>query len=137
MDSHIKGCAVNGYGAISGQRGLRTLFGTTLAGTANQRVLLKTTGASVTTPLLIELLQIQKTAFNGTSPQVAIISTNLDGSGSANELVIADITPGQPFKSFLIYADKIYYVRYTAATGSPTAGEIFSLARVQGLGPTS
>lgn len=136
MDSHIKGPAVNGHGSYAGMRGLRTLFGTTLAGAGNRRLLLRTTGASATNPLLVELLQVQKTAFNGTAPQVAIVSENLDGTGAATERNIAAIVAGQSFDSRLIYVDKNYYVVYTLATGSPTTGEIFSMAKVAGLGPT-
>lgn len=104
---------------------------------AGDRILLKTIGASVTTPLLVELLEVLKTAFNGTSPVVSIFSTNLDGSGGTTEIAIADIVTDGPFETRLIYQDKIYYVRYTAATGVPTAGEIWSFARVASIGYTS
>jgi hypothetical protein len=136
MDSHIKGQAVNGYGAIRGVRGLRTTFGATLAGAANRRLLLKTTGASLATPLVVDLLQVQRVAFNGTAPEVAIVSENLDGSSPVTELAITNISANQPPKYVTITVDRAYYVQYTAATGSPTAGDIYSIAGVCGLGPT-
>lgn len=135
MDTHIKGPAVNGHGSLAGMRGLQTKYGVTASGAANRRLLLKTTGASITTPLLVLLLQVQKTAFNGTAPNVLLISENLDGSGTTTELNIAALSAGQAPKTYLIYADKNYYVQYTLPTGSPTAGEIWSMAWVQGLGP--
>jgi hypothetical protein len=137
MDSHIKGPAVNGYGAIAGQRGLHTKFGTTLAGAGNRRLLLKTQGAGAETPLIVELLQVQKTAFNGTAPEVAIVSENLDGSGAVTELAIANLAANQPPKYVTITVDRAYYVVYTAATGAPTAGDMYSFAKVSGMGPTS
>lgn len=137
MDTHIKGPAVNGHGSIAGMRGLQTKFGVTASGAANRRLLLRTQGASITTPLLVSLLQVQKTAFNGTAPNVLLISENLDGSGTTTELNIAALVAGQAPKTFLIYADKNYYVQYTLPTGSPTAGEIWSMAWVQGLGTTA
>lgn len=136
MDSHIKGPAVNGYGAVAGQRGLHTKFGVTAAGAGARRLLLKTLGAGVETPLIVELLQVQKTAFDGTAPEVAIVSENLDGSSTATELAITNISANQPPKYVTITVDRAYYVVYTAATGSPTAGEIYSFARVSGMGPT-
>lgn len=135
-DTHFKGPAVNGHGAVPGWRGLRTKFGTTLAGAGNRRLLLKTTGAKVDFPLMVQLLQVQKTAFNGTAPQVAIVSENLDGSGAVTELNIAALSANQPPKYITIFVDRAYYVVYTAPTGSPTAGEIFSFAGVNGFGPT-
>lgn len=137
MDTHIKGPAVNGHGAISGMRGLQTKFGVTLSGAANRRLLLRTQGASITKPILVGLLQVQKTAFDGTAPNVLLISENLDGSGTTTELNIAALVTGQAPKTFLLFADKNYYVQYTLPTGSPTAGEIWSMAWIQGLGPTT
>lgn len=136
MDTHIKGSAQNGHGAISGMRGLRTQYGVTLAGALNRRLLLKTDGAKPATPLLVQLLQVAKTAFDGTAPEVAIVSENLDGSGAATELAIANLAANQPPKTVLITVDRAYYVVYTAATGAPTAGDMYSLAEVVGLGPT-
>ena len=134
MDSHIKGPAVNGHGAIAGCRGLQTKFGVTPSGVANRRLLLKTTGASLTHPLLVSLLQVQVTAFNGTAPDVVIVSLNLDGTGSVNEMNIAAIVANGPPKTFLITRDKIYYVQYNLATGAPTTGEIWSAAWVNEFG---
>lgn len=136
MDSHIKGPAVNGHGAMAGCRGLQTKFGVTGSGAGNRRVLLKTTGASATNPLLVQLLQVQKTAFNGTAPDVIITSVNVDGTGgTTTETNIAGIVANGSPKPILIYQDKIYYVQYQVATGAPTTGEIWSLAWVNGLGP--
>lgn len=137
MDSHIKGPAINGHGSVSGLRGLRTQFGVTPAGVANRRVLLKTTGASVSVPLLVELLQVQKTAFNGTAPEVAIVSENYDGSGPVTELNIAGIVAFQAPRTVLLTVDRIFYVVYTAATGAPTTGDIYSCAKIAGFGTTS
>lgn len=136
MDSHVKGPAVNGYGAVSGYRGLRTLFGTTPSGVANRRLLLKTTGAGVNTPLLVKLLQQQKVAFNGTAPDVAIVSENLDGTSPVTETNIAAIVAGGPEKTILCTVDRAFYVLYTLATGAPTQGDIYSWAAVNGQGPT-
>lgn len=120
-----------GGGAASG-----LVPGTTT--TVGDRVLLRTHGASFTTPLFIELLEVQDIAFDGTTPIVSIISTNVDGTGgTTNEFVIADLSAGQAPKTRMITRDKIYSVRYTAATGSPTVGNIYSFAKVVGLGPTS
>lgn len=107
------------------------------ANTAGDRILLKTIGASVSTPLLVQLLSVQKTAFDGTSPVVSIHSTNLAGGDATTDFVIGDIVANQAFKTFLIYADRIYSVLYTVATGSPTVGEIWSFAKVAGIGTTS
>ena len=138
MDSHIKGPAVYGYGSIAGMRGpIQTKFGTTPAGAGNRRLLLRTNGASATKPLLVSLLQVQVTAFNGTAPNVLLISENLDGTGTTTELNIAALVTGGPPVTRLITRDKNYYVQYTLPTGSPTAGEIWSMAWVQGDGPIS
>lgn len=134
MDTHFVGPATNGYGAVPVQRALRTKFGTTAAGS---RVLLKTTGASPDKPLLVELLSVIKTAFNGTAPAVSITSTLLDGTGAATEIAIAGIVTNGPFQTRVITADRIYSVLYTPATGSPTAGDIYSFARVAGPGFTT
>lgn len=136
MDSHCIGPAVNGFGSIAGMRGLQTKFGVTASGAANRRKLLETYGASPSTPLLVSLLQVQVTAFNGTAPNVLLISENKDGSGTTTELNIAALVAGQAPKTYLITQDKNYYVQYTLPTGSPTAGEIWSMAWVQGLGRT-
>jgi len=133
MDTHFVGPAVNGHGAVPVTRGLRTAFGVTAAGS---RVLLKTTGAAPATPLLVEMFKYDLTAFNGSSPVVSIVSTLLDGTDSTNELVIGDLSSGQAYKRKLITADRIYYALYTAATGSPTAGNSWSIARVCGMGFT-
>lgn len=101
---------------------------------AGDRVLLKTNGASFTQPLLVELNEIQITAFDGTSPVVSIVSQNLDGSGEVIEFAIGDIVSKGAFQTRIITVDKKYLVRYTPATGSPTAGDIWSLARVNGMG---
>lgn len=138
MDSHHKGPAVNGQGSVAGMRGpMQTKFGVTASGAGNRRLLLKTQGASITKPLLVSLLQVQKTAFNGTAPNVLLISENLDGTGTTTELNIAALVTGGPPVTRLIYADKNYYVQYTLPTGSPTAGEIWSMAWVQGEGPVT
>lgn len=110
-------------------------FGTTAAG---DRILLKTSGASLSKPLFVSLIQFQETAFDGTGPIVSIISTKLDGTDLVTtEFVIADIA-GAIFKHKHIIVDRIYSVRYTAATGAgPTAGNIYSYARVSGLGPAA
>lgn len=134
MDTHFVGPAVNGYGAVPVQRILRTKYGTTPAGS---RVLLKTTGASPANPLLVELLSVVKTAFNGTTPVVSITSTLLDGTDAATEIAIGGIVTNGPFQTRLITADRIYKVLYTPATGSPTAGDIYSAARVAGPGTTT
>lgn len=105
--------------------------GTTATG---DRVLLRTTGATIYQPLLVELLSVIATAFNGTSPVVSIISTNIDGSGTTTEIAIADIVTDGAWETRLITADKIYYARYTPATGSPSLGNIYSFARVTGMG---
>lgn len=106
--------------------------------TAGDRVLLKTNGASVLNPLFVELLEVQDVAFDGTSPVVSIVSVNVDGTGSeVNEFVIGDLSAGQAPKTRMITKDKTYSVRYTAATGSPTTGNIYSMARVVGPGTTS
>lgn len=109
----------------------------TASGAGARRLLLRTQGAKFTQPLLVGLLQVQVTAFDGTAPEVAIISENLDGTGTTTERNIAAIVTGQGFYTRLITVDKNYYVQYTAATGSPTVGEIWSFARVAGIGYTS
>lgn len=138
MDSHIQGPAVNGKGSIAGMRGpIQTKFGTTASGASNRRLLLRTNGATVTKPLFVSLLQVQVTAFNGTAPNVLLISENLDGTGTTTELNIAALVAGGPPVTRLIIRDKNYYVQYTLPTGSPTAGEIWSMAWVQGYGPNT
>lgn len=138
----ISGRAVNSSIALSETSAHLSWGGTGLVPgtntTAGDRVLLKTNGATFLTPLLVELLEIQDIAFDGTTPVVSIISTNVDGSGgTTTEFAIADLVAGQAPKTRMITQDKIYSVRYTAATGSPTVGNIYSLARICGLGSTT
>jgi hypothetical protein len=105
--------------------------------TAGDRIILQTNGASLTSPLLVELLSVIETAFSGTSPVVSIHSTLLDGTGAQTEIAIADIVTDQAPETRVITADRIYYVLYTAGTGLALAGNIYSFARVQGMGFTS
>jgi len=134
IDTHFQGPATNGYGAVEVVRGLQTKFGTTTAGAGARRLLLRTNGATATKPLEVDLYNITQTAFDGTAPDVLIISENLDGTGTTTE---RNIAAGTATAKKLYQQDKNIYVQYTLATGSPTAGEIWSFARVCGIGSVS
>jgi hypothetical protein len=130
MDSHIKGKAVGGYGAIPGQRGFQLMWNAK----AGDYDLVKTIASTDTEPTVVEMICSQKTAFDGTGAVTELRSQNLDGSGDVKEL--DQTNSGQTWKVVVIGADRRYYVHFVAGT-TPTAGEIYFFARIAGKGPVS
>lgn len=121
--------AILAWGAATLTGGVGT---TTTTGAGARRLLVRTIGATAAKPIRIELENVVVTAFNGTSPEVAIISENIDGTGTTTERSIASPS----LISKIITVDKKYFVQYTAPTGSPTQGNIWSFAKVSGIGST-
>lgn len=124
------------------EAGTHTSFGAAtltggIAGNATEpgrRLLLSTNGATIETPIEVDLYQLTITAFDGTAPVVSIQSEDKSNLGAfTNERVIAD---GATEVRRIITADKNYYVLYTAGTAGPTVGNIWSFAKVAGIGTT-
>jgi hypothetical protein len=134
MNSHIVGPAANGHGAIPCVRGLQALFGVTPGGgDTDRRLLLKTTGASPTTPLIVELWQQIITEFDASGIAFTLASELLDGTDSQVEVAYAVPSAAPIIKA--ITADRAYYISYTEGTGG-TEGQAIAVARVFGLGTT-
>lgn len=128
MDTHHKGPVANGYGAVPVSRGLNLPFGEA----AQTTEILRTQGASAGNPLHVEIIGVQTTALDGTTPVATLHSTLLDGSGGVDEVVVAGIaTP----KNKIITADRIYSMVYDP--DDSTEGEVGYVIRVSGLGQLS
>lgn len=113
MDTKITGPRENGFGAVLSQIIVGALFGTAADGTSR---IVKTQGASPTTPLLVRITGQIKTAFNGVGAVFTLQQTDLDGTNASSLATIAGFTAGKFSLYFFLTADKIFNLIYAGNT---------------------